>query len=142
MLSLTARSWSPYVAGVVIGLLQIPAFLLIETALGASSSYVTVGGLVMSWADPAILKIDYVARHVATASKNWWQVALVVGIAQAHAHLVVTRLLVLEAEDRLEGHVNAAGGDGVGHQTRAGVCRRARTRRSAARVLRRDRRRL
>jgi uncharacterized membrane protein YedE/YeeE len=81
MLSLTARSWSPYVAGVVIGLLQIPAFLLIETALGASSSYVTVGGLIMSFADPAILKIDYVARHVATTGKNWWQVALVVGVA-------------------------------------------------------------
>ena len=81
MLSLTSKSWSPYVAGVVIGLLQIPAFLLIETALGASSSYVTIGGLVASWVDPAILKIDYVARHVAPTAKNWWQVALVVGIA-------------------------------------------------------------
>ena len=81
MLSLTARSWSPYVAGVVIGLLQIPAFLLMQTALGASSSYVTVGGLVMSWADPAIVNIDYVARHIAPTGKNWWQVALVVGIA-------------------------------------------------------------
>ena len=81
MLSLTARSWSPYVAGSVIGLLQIPAFLLIETALGASSSYVTVGGLVMSWADPSILKIDYVARHVTATGKNWWQVALVIGVA-------------------------------------------------------------
>lgn len=40
MLSLTSKAWSPYVAGIVIGLLQIPAFLLIETALGASSSYV------------------------------------------------------------------------------------------------------
>ena len=39
MLSLTSKAWSPYVAGIVIGLLQIPAFLLIETALGASSSY-------------------------------------------------------------------------------------------------------
>ena len=38
---LTRQAWSPYVAGIVIGLLQIPAFLLIETALGASSSYVT-----------------------------------------------------------------------------------------------------
>jgi uncharacterized membrane protein YedE/YeeE len=81
MLSLTSRSWSPYAAGIVIGLLQIPAFLLIETALGASSSYVTIGGLLASWADPAILKIDYVARHVAATGKNWWQVALVVGIA-------------------------------------------------------------
>jgi uncharacterized protein len=81
MLSFSAKAWSPYVAGVVIGLLQIPAFLLIETALGASSSYVTVGGLIASVIDPAILQIDYVARHVAATSKNWWQVALVIGIA-------------------------------------------------------------
>jgi uncharacterized protein len=78
---LTRQAWSPYLAGVVIGLLQIPAFLLIETALGASSSYVTIGGMVASWIDPSILKIDYVARHVASTGKNWWQVALVIGIA-------------------------------------------------------------
>ncbi len=81
MPSLTDRAWSPYVAGIVIGLLQVPAFLIIETALGASSSYVTVGGLVGSWIDPSIVHIDYVARHVATTAKNWWQVALVGGIA-------------------------------------------------------------
>lgn len=78
---LTKQAWSPYFAGVVIGLLQIPAFLLIETALGASSSYVTVGGIIASWIDPSILSIDYVARHVAATGKNWWQVALVVGVA-------------------------------------------------------------
>ena len=78
---LARKAWSPYLAGIVIGLLQIPAFLLIETALGTSSSYVTVGGIVASWIDPSILKIDYVARHVAAAGKNWWQVALVIGIA-------------------------------------------------------------
>ena len=78
---LTRQAWSPYVAGIVIGLLQIPAFLLIETALGASSSYVTVGGMFVSWIDPSILKIDYVARHLAATGKNWWQVALVIGIA-------------------------------------------------------------
>ena len=78
---LCEKAWSPYVAGVVIGLLQIPAFLIIETALGASSSYVTIGGLFASWIDPLILKIDYVARHVAVTEKNWWQVAMVGGIA-------------------------------------------------------------
>ena len=78
---LTRKAWSPYFAGIVIGLLQIPAFLLIETALGTSSSYVTVGGTVASWVDPSILKIDYVVRHVAATGKNWWQVALVFGIA-------------------------------------------------------------
>ncbi len=81
MLSLTEKAWSPYAAGVVIGLLQIPAFLLIETALGTSSSYVTVGGMAASWIDPSFLQIDYVARHVAATGKNWWQVALVAGIA-------------------------------------------------------------
>ena len=78
---LTKKAWSPYLAGIVIGLLQIPAFLLIETALGTSSSYVTVGGMITSWIDPSVLKIDYVARHVAATGKNWWQVALVVGVA-------------------------------------------------------------
>lgn len=78
---LSEKAWSPYLAGIVIGLLQIPAFLIIETALGASSSYVTVGGLIASWFDPAILKIGYVARNVAITGKNWWQVALVAGIA-------------------------------------------------------------
>jgi uncharacterized protein len=79
--ALREKAWSPYAAGILIGLLQIPAFLIIETALGASSSYVTVGGLLASWIDPSILEIDYVARHVAAAAKNWWQVALVGGIA-------------------------------------------------------------
>lgn len=78
---LQAKAWSPYAAGILIGLLQIPAFLIIETALGASSSYVTIGGLLASWVDPSILNIDYVARHVAATAKNWWQVALVAGIA-------------------------------------------------------------
>jgi uncharacterized membrane protein YedE/YeeE len=78
---LTQKAWSPYLAGIVIGLLQIPAFLIIETALGASSSYVTVGALVTSWVDPSILTIKYASSHVATTAKNWWQVALVGGVA-------------------------------------------------------------
>jgi uncharacterized membrane protein YedE/YeeE len=80
-ISLTAKAWSPYAAGIGIGILQIPAFLLIETALGASSSYVTVADLIASWFDPSLLKIDYAAKHVALTGKNWWQVALVGGIA-------------------------------------------------------------
>jgi uncharacterized protein len=79
--ALDAKAWSPYAAGIIIGLLQIPAFLIVETALGTSSSYVTIGTLLASWIDGAILDIDYVARHVAATAKNWWQVALVAGIA-------------------------------------------------------------
>ncbi len=75
------KAWSPYLSGILIGLLQIPAFLLIETALGASSSYVTVGGFLAALVDPEIAQIDYVAKHIAATGKNWWQVALVIGIA-------------------------------------------------------------
>ncbi len=81
MPSMSDKAWSPYVAGVLIGLLQIPAFLMIETALGASSSYVTVGDAIASWFDPSLTKIDYVAKHLALTAKNLWQVALVIGIA-------------------------------------------------------------
>jgi len=62
-----------FAGGIVIGLLQIPAFLLIETALGTSTAYVTVGRLIASWIDPSI--------RVAVTSRNWWQVALVAGTA-------------------------------------------------------------
>lgn len=34
-MSLFDKAWSPYAAGILIGLLQIPAFLIIETALFA-----------------------------------------------------------------------------------------------------------
>lgn len=81
MSPLSHKVWPPYAAGILIGLLQIPAFLLIETALGTSSSYVTVSGTIASWIDPGVNQIDYVARHIAATAKNWWQVALVVGIA-------------------------------------------------------------
>lgn len=80
-ISLRDKAWSPYIAGAIIGLLQIPAFLLIETALGASSSYVTVGGFLASLVDPSIEQIEYVAKHIAPTGKNLWQVALVSGIA-------------------------------------------------------------
>ena len=81
MPTLFDKAWSPYVAGVLIGLLQIPAFLLIETALGASSSYVTVGDAIANLIDPSLSRIDYVAKHLAANAKNLWQVALVTGIA-------------------------------------------------------------
>jgi uncharacterized membrane protein YedE/YeeE len=77
---LTARVWSPYAAGIVIGLLQIPAFLLVNTALGASSSFVTVAVSIASFFDPAVRAVPYFKSHIAT-SKDWWQVAMVAGIA-------------------------------------------------------------
>lgn len=79
-MSLKDRAWSPYVAGAIIGLLQIPTFLLMSTALGASSSFVTVGAYIAQLVDPAVPTIKYFQSHM-TGAKNWWQVAVVVGIA-------------------------------------------------------------
>ncbi|NJM33861.1 MAG: YeeE/YedE family protein [Rhodomicrobium sp.] len=83
-MSLSSKAWSPYLAGVIIGVLQIPAFLLIDTALGASSSYVTAAAYLASLVDPSILdpaatQFDYLQKHL-TPGKNFWQVALVSGI--------------------------------------------------------------
>ena len=84
MLNLSSRAWSPYVAGVIIGLLQIPAFLLIDTALGTSSSYVTAAAYLASLVDSAVLdpaatQFSYFQKHL-TPGKNFWQLAMVVGI--------------------------------------------------------------
>lgn len=80
MLNPTSRSWSPYVGGIVIGLLQIPTFLLMDTALGASSSFVTVAAHIASLFDAQASTVKYLASHM-WGAKNWWQVAVVVGIA-------------------------------------------------------------
>ena len=75
-----SKAWSPYVAGAIIGLLQIPTFLLMDTALGASSSYVTVAAHIASLFDSRVAEVKYLASHM-WGAKNWWQVAVVGGIA-------------------------------------------------------------
>ena len=80
MPSLTDKAWSPYLAGIVIGLLQVPTFLLMDTALGASSSFVTVAAHAASVVDPALGGSKYLTSHL-WGAKNWWQVAVVAGIA-------------------------------------------------------------
>jgi len=80
MTVLANKAWSPYAAGAVIGLLQVPTFLLMDTALGASSSFVTVAAHIASFVDPAVSNVKYLASHM-WGAKNWWQVAVVAGIA-------------------------------------------------------------
>lgn len=76
---LRQKAWSPYAAGIVIGLLQIPAFLVIGTALGASSSYVSGAGYIASVCDPDIRQIGYFEKYM-TSIKYAWQSSLLVGI--------------------------------------------------------------
>lgn len=76
---LSDKSWSPYATGIIIGMLQIPAFLLIETALGTSSSYVTLAAHLASLFDGGVGNHDYLAKHM-WGAKNLWQLAMVAGI--------------------------------------------------------------
>lgn len=57
-----------------------PVFIVLGTALGASSSFVTVGASVVEFFEPGIRAIRYAAGHL-DGAKNRWQVALVAGIA-------------------------------------------------------------
>ncbi|HWE17506.1 MAG TPA: YeeE/YedE thiosulfate transporter family protein [Hyphomicrobiaceae bacterium] len=79
-MTLRDKAWSPYAAGILIGLLQIPAFLLIQTALGTSSSYVTIAAHIAALFDASVANMDYLAKHMYGA-KNLWQAAMVAGIA-------------------------------------------------------------
>ncbi|MGD9639045.1 MAG: YeeE/YedE thiosulfate transporter family protein [Alphaproteobacteria bacterium] len=79
-LSFRNKAWSPYVVGVLIGLLQIPAFMLIHTALGASSSFVTAAADILRVFDPAVGEIKYAAKHF-DGGKNFWQLTMVISIA-------------------------------------------------------------
>lgn len=94
MHTLTAKAWPPYTTGIIIGLLQIPAFFLVDTALGASSSFVTAAAYLASWfdsriTDPAMTQYAYFQKHM-TPGKNFWQFALVAGIALGAAASALT----------------------------------------------------
>lgn len=47
----SAIAWSPPIAGLLIGLLQLPSLLMIGKGLGASSSYVTLSGFALRGAN-------------------------------------------------------------------------------------------
>lgn len=80
MFGLTKKAWSPYVAGLIIALLQIPTFLLMDTALGASSSFVKVAGHIAALFDSGVAEAGYFSKYM-TGGKYVWQLALVIGIA-------------------------------------------------------------
>ncbi len=74
------KAWSPWTAGIVIGLLQVPALLIVSSPIGVSSSYVSASGYIASLLDPDILRSDYFEKYM-TSMKYAWQGSMVVGIA-------------------------------------------------------------
>jgi len=83
MRSFFQKKWSPYWAGVMIGFLQLPAFLLIGKTLGASTAYgitvdfiLRVTGLYNATNSPSLEKASrFLDVH------NWWYLFLLIGVA-------------------------------------------------------------
>jgi hypothetical protein len=76
------RAWSPYVTGIVIGLLLIPAMVVADTVLDPSKGFTTVAGHLIAAISPGT------SPTAATLSpesppgdaRNWWPAVLLVGI--------------------------------------------------------------
>lgn len=76
---LRKHAWSPYFAGILIGLLQIPAFLWMDTGLGASSSFVKMSTYILSFLDFDVTSLPYFKDFVSDPT-NLWQMCLVFGV--------------------------------------------------------------
>ena len=72
---LRKKAYSPYIAGILIGLLQIPALLLIGKTLGSSAAFGTLGENSLSLF--GIAKID---SKLFSNPQAWWQVFLLIGV--------------------------------------------------------------
>lgn len=80
---LAQRAWPPIAAGVLVGMLQLPAVLVLGDTLGSATAYCTVAAQVPG----APEKLPYLQKYKSGAS-NWWQVfylgSALVGAATAH----------------------------------------------------------
>ena len=74
------RAWSPYIAGVIIGLLLVPAMVGVDTTLDPSTGIVTLAEAVLAFVVPGRAQSGDETVSLGTISL-WWQIALLVGIA-------------------------------------------------------------
>lgn len=75
---LALKQWSPYVVGLLIGLLNIISLLLSKKPLGASTSFLKIGGMIYSLFDKKeVLGNEYYRKNT---PKIDWGVMLVMGI--------------------------------------------------------------
>lgn len=70
--------WSPYVIGVLIGLLNVGSMLVSKKPLGASTSYMKIGGMIYGLFDKKEVKDN--AYYEKSKLKLDWGIMLVIGI--------------------------------------------------------------
>lgn len=66
-----AKTWSPYISGIIIGLLQIPVFLILGASVGTSASFASVACSILGLGGQS---------GCFPLLKHWWQLGLVIGI--------------------------------------------------------------
>lgn len=68
----TAARWSPYLAGVGIGLLGCLSFLLSDKAIGCSAAFAKTSGLIERlWRGPKVLEKAYFRKFVPAVDWEW-----------------------------------------------------------------------
>ena len=72
------KQWSPYIVGVLIGLLNIGALLVSKKPLGASTSFLNVGGMIYSLFDKN--KVESNEYYKNNVPKLDWGIMLLIGI--------------------------------------------------------------
>ncbi len=100
---LKSKYWSPYVAGIGIGLLQIPVFLFLHGSIGTSGSYNSVACSMLSWIETN----TQMSAACFPSDKSWWQLSFVVGIVIGAFFSVrlahIKRKAISKAWDKLVG---------------------------------------
>ena len=74
------RAWSPYVAGIVIGLLVVPALVITDTLPEPAAGFLTAAGHLIALGGGDLHQPNSLGAHF-DGPRNWWQVALLLGIA-------------------------------------------------------------
>ena len=78
---LSKPRWSPYVVGAAIGVLSWITFGLMKKALGTSTTFVSVAGLIESLFAPEHVKQNaYLSKYVVDTPAIDWQMMLVIGL--------------------------------------------------------------
>ena len=80
MLKTRERAWSPYLSGVIIGLLVVPALVISDTLLEPSGGIITAAGQLIAATTGADLHQSNALDAHLDGPRNWWQVALLAGI--------------------------------------------------------------
>eukprot|EP00013_Stygamoeba_regulata_P023941 CAMPEP_0177653434 /NCGR_PEP_ID=MMETSP0447-20121125/13733_1 /TAXON_ID=0 /ORGANISM="Stygamoeba regulata, Strain BSH-02190019" /LENGTH=346 /DNA_ID=CAMNT_0019156889 /DNA_START=21 /DNA_END=1061 /DNA_ORIENTATION=- len=96
-------AWPPWAAGIVVGLLQVPALLLLEGTIGSSTAYVSVCGNVLNALNPSSVP-DYMKNYLS----SWQPIYLAAAALGAFASSSLSSSH--EVGELASGLVSAAGG--------------------------------